>query len=77
MVARRDGVAPAGKSISCNSWRHTEVGLGGHQALHSLPRSDIEEARVHLRALLGAINVVSDEREIRLVADLRTPTWRC
>lgn len=37
----------------------------------SLPLSDVEEARAHLRGIFGSIKVVSDEREIRFLADLR------
>ena len=38
---------------------------------HSLPASDIEQARAALRGIFGSIKVVSDEREVRLEADLR------
>ena len=38
---------------------------------HSPPTSDIEQARVALRGIFGSINVVSDEREVRLATDLR------
>ena len=37
----------------------------------SLPSSDIEEARTHLRGMFGSITVESDAKEIRFVADLR------
>jgi site-specific DNA recombinase len=36
-----------------------------------LPASDIEQARAALRGIFGCIKVVSDEREVRLEADLR------
>jgi len=37
----------------------------------SLPSSDIEEARTHLRGMFRSITVESDAKEIRFVADLR------
>ena len=36
-----------------------------------LAQTDIERARAELRALFGSINVVADEWEVRLEADLR------
>ena len=37
----------------------------------SLTETDVDRARGDLRALFGSINVVADEREVRLAADLR------
>jgi len=37
----------------------------------SLLETDVDRARVELRALFGSINVVADEWEVRLEADLR------